>query len=121
MAVIELELCGVTDSYCDGLPDGKYTGRGEGPKYAQTQVLPPRAAGKYGEVDPSTHAMLWARNRITELSHLADIAAGCEEGGGYLTEGQHRQWRCLMRKCLEKGAPIKQVLCKQRKQVGRNT
>ena len=65
VGAIELELCGVTDSYCDGLPDGKHLGREEGPKYAQTQVLPPRVAGKYGGVDPVTHLMLWARNRVT--------------------------------------------------------
>ena len=34
VGAMELELCDVTDSYCDGLPDGKHLGREEGPKHA---------------------------------------------------------------------------------------
>ena len=114
VGAIELEMCGVSDSYCDGLPDGKHLGREEGPKHAQTQVLPPRAAGKYGEVDPVMHAMLWAKIRITVLVHLSDITVGCIEGEGEMTEGQQRQWGDLVRKCLEKkGSPIKQALSKE--------
>ena len=37
------------------------------------------------------HAMLWAKNRITELAHLSDIAAGCSEGEGGLTVRRHKE------------------------------
>ena len=81
-SAIDWELRGVTDRFWDGWPDERLMGRREGPAYGWTQTLPPRIAGQCGEVDPYMHAPVWARNRLTELMHLARGKAGGIGGVG---------------------------------------
>ena len=87
VSAIEWELRGVTDRFWDGWPDERLMGRREGPAFGWTQTLPPRVAGQFGEVDPYMHA----RNRLTELMHLARGKAGGIGGGELMTEGQKRK------------------------------
>ena len=121
----EVELCGVTDKFSKDGPDPRFCGRGDGPRYVQAQTLPPRIAGRYGEADSVMHSLLWARNRLAELGHLADKAAGTgaheptgadSEGrhtfGGRLAVGQWRQWDRLVGKYVAAGSPVCRILSK---------
>ena len=128
VSAIEVELCGVTDRFRGEEPDQRFCGRAAGPRYVQASALPPRISGKYGDVDPITHALLWARNRLCELGHLADIATGAigtEAGdamrvgrtqpGIGLTEGQRRQWETIVDKYISPGSPVRKTLGHDRK------
>ena len=128
VSAVEVELCGAIDRHRGTQPDQRYCGRAAGPRFVKTQALPPRVARMHGEVDPVTNAMLWARNRISEMGHLADIASGAvaagggEEGGrrddvGTLSGGQWRQWNALVGKYTSRGSPVRKTLGHDQKWV----
>ena len=100
VGAMEWELCGVNDRFGGNWPDERYMGRGRGPAYGWKQILPPRIAGKFGEADPYMHALLWARNRLTELLHLARALGGRRGEGDTVTERRERQCPSLCRKTL---------------------
>ena len=77
------------------------------------QILPPRIADKFGEVDPYMHALLWARNRLTELVHLARALGGRRGEGETTMERRERQWHRLISKVTSKGSPMTLTLAKE--------
>ena len=113
VGAIEWELCGVADRFWEGLLDERYMGRREGLAYGWSQTLPPRISGKYGEVDPHMHALLWARNRLNELMHLARGKDSEENVGEQRAERRHRQWYRLISKVTSKGSPLTLTLAKE--------
>ena len=119
-SAIEAELCGVTDKWEKEGPHPKWRGRANGPKYVQTPLLPPRSAGAWGKQDWCCHCLLWAINRLQELSALARIAKeranstqGVEmqlsSGIKNLTAGQAMQWTKLTRKFSSPRSPIRDI------------
>ena len=105
----EAELCGVTDKYTKEGPDQRWCGRALGARYAKGVVMPDRAAGAYGKLDKSTHALLWAANRLQELAALAAIARDAVargEGGWGLSGPQWTQWNRVINKIASPSAPI---------------
>ncbi len=74
IAAMEIELCGLTDRFAGDSPDPKFCGRAAGARYTRVPIMPPRAAGMWGEVDLKTHAMIWAENRLVEMARLSNIA-----------------------------------------------
>ncbi len=121
---VEAELCGRTDRYRGELPDQRWCGRAEGPRYARGPAHPPRAAGKYGDLDCKTHAMAWALNRFSELAALAEAAkasirarnneiSGEDIGGvqGMRLEGNRlKQWYRVLTKVRSVNSPISKCL-----------
>ncbi len=138
IAAMEIELCGLTDRFAGGSPDPKFCGRAAGARYTRVPIMPPRAAGMWGEVDLKTHAMIWAENRLVEMARLSNIAVAtimgkekkeigeCDmietvkrggakskndkgEGSG-LEDRQWRQWQRLTKKFTTAHCPIGEAL-----------
>ncbi len=113
---IEAELCGRADRHEGESPDRRWCGRAEGPRYVQGPALPPRAAGAWGTMDMSTHAMAWTGNRVSELMNLSIIARGRLRelgqlaGSTGLSDGQLKQWHRIVSKVLGCRSPMSRFL-----------
>ena len=103
MACMEAELCGVTDQFRQGRPDGRYLGRGGAIKIVMRSVMPKRAAGALGRMQQTQYAYVWCMLRLRGMTALARKA----EMQGELTEGQLVQRQALLRKFCSPTAPAR--------------
>ena len=100
---MELELCGVSDLFKKGEPDGRWMGRGGKLKLVGRQTMPRRAAADLGRLKQNQYAYVWCQLRLQGMQALAIKATAA----GALTEAQMDQWHALVRKFCSPSAPAR--------------